>query len=265
MSIGTSLTDMHWLVRNFCGVLWLLPLAGCCAYPSYCYRTVTVTVRDAETGRVIPGAVVETGYNEALTHVAPRPSRGVTGEGGTTRVRVAKDPTGIFIHAEAKGYLDPWAGGVYPNGRPYVSSPYTELPAWPFDAVTLTLYAEPAPSVVLVVPDGYAGPIPVGRGYGRRGNPWPGRRVFEVLWEPGQTASLRGIPQMSFSPPTITHVRYVGGQEIPRGVPRTDGVGWWYTGAGVFIGTWDERHELGEAYRKAMRRLPPQRLKLEAK
>lgn len=240
-------------------------MAGCSASPpSHSYRVVTFIVRDAETHHPIPGAVVSSDYNQDPIHLLPRRAHGVTGADGTTRIRVAKDPHGIFIAAEAKGYLDYWAGGVLPDGRRSSSDRYTELPRWPFDAVTLTLYAEPAPQVVLVVPDEYTGSIPVSRGYGRRGNPWPGRRVFEFPWEPGKTASLRGLPQMHGLPPMVTRVRYANGQEVPRGVPRTDGVGWWYTGAGVFIGTWDERHELGEAYRKAMRRLPPQRLKLEA-
>ena len=175
-------------------------MAGCSASPSHSYRVVTVTVRDAETGRPIPGAVVSSDYNQDPIHLVPRRSYGVTGANGTTRIRVAKDPHGIFIAPEAQGYLDYWAGGVLPDGRRYTSSQYTELPRWPFDAVTLTLYAEPAPEVVLVVPDGYSGSIPVSTGYGRRGNPWPGRRVFEVPWEPGQTASLRDLPQMHGSP-----------------------------------------------------------------
>src|SRR5437762_8416454 len=222
-------------------VLWVLPLLGC-----YSYRTITAKVVDAETGQPISGAVVRTDYNQGLWHVAPSTSRGVTGTNGTTRIRVAKDPNGIPISPEADGYLDYWGDGVYPDGRPY-STPYTELPRWPFDAVTLSLYAEPAPQVVLIVPDGYTGPIPVGTGYGKRGNPWPGRRIFEVPWKPGRTVSLRDLPQMNGSPLTVTSVRYASGRDLPFGIPRTEGIAWWRMPGGLFIGSWEERHELHRA------------------
>ena len=68
----------------------------------------------------------------------------------------------------------------------------------------------------------------------------------------------------------MTQVRYASGQEVPRGVPRTEGVGWWHTGAAgvgasnLLIGTWDERRELAGAYRKEMRRQGPRRLELGA-
>jgi hypothetical protein len=207
-------------------LLALVSLPGC-----YSYRTVAVIVVDAETRLPIRGAEVRTNYNQGLAHAAPTTSHAVTGPDGRARVHVAKDAFGIFILPKAEGYLDYWAGGVYPDGRPYDSNPYTELPAWPFDAVTLTLYAQPDPTVVLVAPEGYKGLIPLAEGHGTRGNPWPGRRVFEIQWKPGETARLRDLPQLRWAPLVVNHVRYAGGQEIPFAPHRTTEVGWWYSGA----------------------------------
>lgn len=244
------------------GVMWLLLAVGCQRHRTgtYTYQTVTTVVRDAETGNAIPGAIVRTDYNEGPLRVPPVRFDAVTDTRGIARIRVARDEQGISIIPVATGYLNYWAGGAYPDGRPTLGSPYTELPRWPFDAVTLTLYAEPPPEVVLVVPDAYTGIIPVSTGYGRRGNPWPGRRRFEVPWKPGRTAWLRDVPQMHGLPPIVTRVRYASGQEVPPGVPRTNAIGWWRIGGGgigatnLLIGTWDKRRELSEPVMKGMTR-----------
>ena len=131
-------------------------VAGCQAFHQY--RPVTVLARDAETKKPIPGADVRISYPLTQPSLAPWDSNGPTGEDGVARLRAAPyGDAGIRIAVTANGYMSD------ETSLP-VSAVEAIKPAGFFEAadrrsaeVVLELYADPHPTVDLVVPPGYRG------------------------------------------------------------------------------------------------------------
>jgi hypothetical protein len=178
--------------------------AGC-----HAYREVEVTVLDAETRRAIGGAHVSVYYGE--WPFMPRPDVATTSADGRARLRVAgHDP--MLITASAPGYMLYWGSGA-PSQHAHRYGP-TELPSWPFDRITLTLYADPRPQVVLVVPGGYRGFIEVIEQPQRGGIDAGGRRHFEFMFRLGAPVVIDGVPPHGSSSVGITDARYENGQSL---------------------------------------------------
>jgi hypothetical protein len=140
-------------VRCVTPVALLLLALGCAQY-----RTVIVRVIDGESEQLIPGATIHTYRYEHWPWWVQEHVRAYSAPEGVARVRAIRDALGVVaITPEAPGYLSYWATGANGDGQPTSNARMTELKPWPFDEVTLTLYAEPEPRVTLVIPDGYRG------------------------------------------------------------------------------------------------------------
>lgn len=107
---------------------------------------IAVMIRDAETKKPIPGAEVRLSHlAETITH-APE----TTGADGLARFRTASaTASDLIVEASAAGYLAE-TKCLADDARP-ATSPTSER--------VLELYAGPRPSVELVLPAGYHGPV----------------------------------------------------------------------------------------------------------
>lgn len=168
-----------------------------------CVSRVTFHVVDAETNLPLAGATVTAEYEPIwigyLAQIPIEPKVGTTDANGLVSMWLSK-PDGVT--AACDGYLHYW-GDIY-----------KETPAWPFKDATLHLYAEPAPQVILIVPDGYRGPIEV-REHFPSVVKSEGRRRFEFRVVPGQVVDLKNVPPSSnYDSITFTSCRYESGQRI---------------------------------------------------
>ena len=130
--------------------------SGCQALQPY--RPVLVLARDAETRQPIAGASVRVSNPGARPSVGPDTSSGVTGADGVAHLRaLPRDEAGLVVEAASEGYLyeaktlTAEAMRSIPQGRPF--GMVDQSPP----AVVLEMYAEPRPTVELVVPAGYRG------------------------------------------------------------------------------------------------------------
>jgi hypothetical protein len=147
----------HRSVRCLLYPVCLLALASGCE-ALHGYRPVAVLVRDAETKKPIAATEVRISYPCATGTFVPQDSTGTTGDDGIARLRAA--PYGelaLRLDGTAKGYL---SDGI---NLPLEGIKAIETAHWgekveqrPVNFV-LELYAEPGPTVELVVPVGYHG------------------------------------------------------------------------------------------------------------
>jgi len=147
--------------RLFLPVLLAALASGCQALRTY--RPVTVLARDAETQKLIPGAEVRIFYPLTPPQLAPANSIGTTGDDGTARLRAAPTEEGFSMETTAPGYLldqKSLAGDVVaiPPNEPFQLFGRKEQP--PVSLVA-ELYAEPGPTIELVLPSGYRGLVKV--------------------------------------------------------------------------------------------------------
>jgi len=121
----------------------LLVLPGCIA----CYQSapVTVTVLDAESEAPIPGAQVDLRYSSMMYLNAPREVSGETGSDG--RVEIEETTFGgEWWRVSAPGYITTDDSSPRPEGS--LGNPRE-----------FRLYREPNPEIVVVIPNGYVGPV----------------------------------------------------------------------------------------------------------
>jgi hypothetical protein len=236
------------LARGLPGVVLLLAAASGCQELHH-YRPVPVLARDAETKKPIREAEIRISYPMSSASLSPCQSVDSAGPDGIARLRAAPWGTaGIKVQASAHDYLDE---------ETYLSVAEVEAiePAGLFESVekrparvVVELYAAPQPTVELVVPAGYRGPIRAEL-RPRDDIPCPpGQRCFTCLVGPSGRADVTG-------PRLLRHVygpdfraRYSDGTPLGR-EPKDGEVGlWWLKCEGqchhLFVGT---RAELAEA------------------
>lgn len=126
-----------------------LDLCGCVAlYRSY---PITVTVTDAESDAPIAGARVELSYLYVHCLNPPEPASGSTGTDGRVEIQATTFESKSWqVSADGYSPLES-AFGFDPGGFPLGTPPEFKL------------YRAPLPEVVIVVPDGYIGPLLVDR------------------------------------------------------------------------------------------------------
>jgi len=122
-------------------------------------RTVTpatgVRVRDAETGAAVPGAAVRVSNFNAPPGYRPPDAAATAGADGVAWVRVPADAGGAIAEVSAAGYLP----AVAPLRDADTSA---RGGADPGIHAVAEVFAGPRPSVVLVLPKDYRGPVRVG-------------------------------------------------------------------------------------------------------
>jgi hypothetical protein len=157
----------------------LVAVTGCRQYTSF-----TVRVEDAETGKPLRGAQVKASHSIPNIEsyffglFPPAESRDITDLDGLARVRMTANAEGSIhgVNAIAPGYL---------QGAAQVSEEqlraWTKREAKPSKGpdVTVRLYAEPEPRLVLVIPKKYRGLIRLHEVYSEKLFP-AGKRVFDV-------------------------------------------------------------------------------------
>jgi hypothetical protein len=187
----------------------LLVASGCHVLGS---GHLTVLVRDAETGKPVPDASVtlQDGPLVCGGLLAPPTCQGTTGQDGT--VRFHPDPyqnDEVLLSAGADGYLS--------HGR--------RLPREAARGhVTLDIYAKPAPTVELVVPDGYRGVVKAEVHTLCRGQCRPGQRSFSFPVPANGIVEVYG-PDFLLDPYVVTYrARYAGGAPLELD-PAGDQVG----------------------------------------
>jgi len=128
---------------------------GCQVF--YSYRPVAVLARDAETKQPIPGAEISLTYPLTSSSRSPWESSETTGDDGVAHLRAVPNGDAILVKATAKSYLSE------EKDLPIKVVEALE-PAHPFERVAqrpvsfvVELYAEPHPTVELVVPNLYRG------------------------------------------------------------------------------------------------------------
>jgi hypothetical protein len=181
------------------------------------YRNVTVFVVDAETRSPIAGATVEVYYSSIRTAYEDSEQ---TDRRGRARVRVAVN-NGAQLIPSAPGYL------------PAIDQ---ERYRGPFDRpATLSLFKEPPPRIVLVVPDGFQGVVRAAEYETLMPQKFPaGQRVFDV------PADLTGVTRFTDVPSIggyhnrghVDTARFANGDPLPlaRRWDEADGLAMWDIG-----------------------------------
>ena len=204
----------------------LLALApGCQAFHQY--RPVAVQVRDAETKKPIPGAVVHISYPLTRPSYAPYDSTGPTGGDGIARLRAAPyGDEGILIEAAAEGYLAE-------NKHLSIEAVQAIAPAHFFEDVNrraandvLELYAGPSPTVELVVPTGYRGIVKAEMLIQADATCPPGQRTFSYEVPPSGVIQVVGPSLLGRVGPSDFRARYVDGTPLTSHVREAE-IGYW--------------------------------------
>ncbi len=209
-----------------CPVLLLAFLSGCQAF--YRYRPAPILVQDADTKQPIPDVAVRLAYPMAPHAVAPWESSAATGGDGIARLRAAPyGEAGIVVNANARGYmseekilsvslvesLDP--PGLFENVE-------QRKPCY-----VIEMYAEPRPSVELVVPTGYRGVVKADVEIREELPCPPHQRCFRYTVSAAGTVKVTGplLLRRVFTPDF--HACYADGKPLPRDA-RDDEVGFWW-------------------------------------
>jgi hypothetical protein len=149
-----------WLVRRLIyGALMLALASGCQVFRSG--QPVSVLAVDAETKKPIPGANVRISYPLTPAYRAPAEISGKTGEDGAALLRAAPTEEGLAMEATAPGYLyeqKSLPADAVPPPKSFFSFGAPEPRAVP---LVMELYAQPGPTIELVLPLGYRGVVRV--------------------------------------------------------------------------------------------------------
>src|SRR5436190_521943 len=137
-------------------------LQGCIHFSS----TVPVAVLDGDTEQPVPGATVAVGYDgEAFWYsTTPRDVEVKTGVDGLAKVKVTgAEEGGAVMSVTAPGYID---YSAYPEKN--VPRTFEAKEVNGKKAYAVPIYRLPAPQMVIVLPDGYRGPVRITRKYSNR-------------------------------------------------------------------------------------------------
>jgi hypothetical protein len=204
-------------------ILLLATVPGCQVF--HAYRPVTVQARDAETKQPIPGAEIRLSYPLVRPSDGPWQSVGTTGGDGTTQLRAAPyGEAGIMLDVTKPGYMSEQKNYPTEAVKAIESSWFIKPAGPPTVNFVVEMYAEPFPSVELVLPNGYRGTVKVGVKI-QEDVPCPaGQRLFSYQVPPSGILQITGPPLLRrvFSPDFSA--RYVDGTVLNR-QPQGDEVG----------------------------------------
>jgi hypothetical protein len=162
----------------------------------YRYKPVPILVRDAETKAPIAGAEVHISYPLSRPSTAPYESVETTAQDGRAHLRAAPygGEAGIVVTAAAKDYMSEERTVLAETIRDLPSPPLlkaSDPPAAPF---VVEMYAEPHPTIELVVPVGYRGVVECAVEI-QEDAPFPrGQRCFSCDVSSSGVARLKGPP-----------------------------------------------------------------------
>jgi hypothetical protein len=209
-----------------CLAFLLAAASGCQALHDY--RPVSVQARDAETKQPIPGAQVHISYPLTEHAVAPADSSGTTGADGVALLRAAPyGHAGIAVQATAPGYM-------FENKTLTVEAVQAIEPPSFFCndsprpvSFVVDMYAEPHPSVELVVPTGYRGLIKAEMQFRDDAACAPGQRTFTYDVQPSGSAQVIGPPLLRRVLAPDFHAKFSDGTPL-TGHPENANLGFWW-------------------------------------
>jgi hypothetical protein len=218
--------------RSLCLLMALTVTVTVCPYLTGCAfytrQPVTIAVFDAETDEPIAEAEVKVGYSYMLLLNPPKPQIGATDPDGRVVINAATFRPQVW-DASAPGYL---------------SSSHWIFKQMP-DGVQFHLYRGPEPSLTVVVPDGYRGPLIYKvRPAPDRIQDEPGKRDFTFHATPEGRVEIAATPllwdHVLVSRGWRVIVRFENGDRIPLANWET-GSGEvalrWITGFAYVVGT----------------------------
>jgi len=172
-------------------------LGGCIKF--YGYRDVTVSVRDAETNQPISHARVDVKYLYMMVINAPKPTYGNTDADGIAVIHAANFD-GQDWKASAEGFLS--------DQRPFFDNE---------SRADFKLYREPAPTIEIIVPNGFRGPLLIDR---RPVTDWiqgeTGHRVFTYHASSNGYVAIDATPLLMGFDIFKLEARFENGAPIPR-------------------------------------------------
>lgn len=171
-------------------------------------RPMTVQVLDGDTREPVGGATVRVSYPNMLDFTAPRPTEATTDRNGLATLRVA-DYRWHWVRADHSDYR------VSDDFR-LDATEFRELPKRGDGRVKHTFLAysnsTPRPTVELVVPNGYRGPVKIR--YETEEQPTAGRRSFKFQVSPTGHVTIRGPRLVAERPKPDFAVAYEDGTAI---------------------------------------------------
>jgi hypothetical protein len=193
----------------------LVLMSGCEAFHQY--RPLTVLVRDAETKQPIGEAEVQVSYPFTPAPYAPAESSADTDTVGRARLRAAPSgDTGVLVDVNAHGYLSEQAhlsAAAVQALEPEHLFATVELKP---PNVVVEMYAEPGPTVELIVPDAYRGLVKVEVQVQDDATYAHGQRCFRYEVQPSGDVQVIGPPLLRrvFTPDF--RARYADGTPLNR-------------------------------------------------
>jgi hypothetical protein len=232
------------LARSLTFLVFLLTLAsGCSAFHGY--RPVAIEARDAETGKPIAGADIRITYPLTNSPFAPSEAFGSTASDGIVHLKAAPEgEIGVKVAGTAQGYMDE-------EKTLSVEAVKAIKPAHWFEAVdkrpvnlVLTMYAEPRPTVELIVPPSFRGMIKA-EVEARADTPCePGQRCFRAVVPDSGTVRLSGPPLLERLLPLAFSVKFADGSPLSLDATTSAAGYWWLRREGTaqvfFVGTKEE-------------------------
>ena len=147
------------LLRSLMVVMLTAPctfLPGCIAFPSY--QPVDVLVLDAETGNPLSNATVSVTYARGvLVLTIPKEISVNTDMCGRATLRVTDYHGGVFWEITAQNYIAlgfPVSYRHIPEELEIATEEHTD-----HKEVIIRLYRQPKPTITVIVPEGYRGPL----------------------------------------------------------------------------------------------------------
>jgi uncharacterized membrane protein YgcG len=207
-------------------VLLFAVAPGCMSLPGD--RPLPVQAVDAETKKPIRGANVQIAYPFAPSMWAAHGAAGPTADDGVARLRLAAgDDPAVTLEVAAIGYL--------PEEKPLPAAAVKALePPHLFEmtdhrapAVVVEMYAEPRPTVELIVPPGYRGHVRAAVRIQDDAPTLPGQRAFTYEVPPTGTIDVIGPPILHrvFAPDY--RLRYADGAPLTQNARESE-VGYWW-------------------------------------
>jgi hypothetical protein len=192
------------------------------------YRPVPVLARNAETKQPIAGVEVHISYPLAQQYFSPWESIGTTGPDGIARLQAAPyGEAGIMVDVTAHGYL---------NEQKFLSIQEVQAiarPGWFEDvkkrpaSLIVDMFAEPRPTVELIVPAGYHGLIKAKVQIQEQAPCAPAQRNFIYEVPPSGEILVTGPSLFRHLIPPDMRLQYSGNIPTSKQAKGTE-FGYWY-------------------------------------
>jgi uncharacterized membrane protein YgcG len=215
------------LVRALSGCLLLLAtVPGCQLF--YQYRPVPVLVRDAETRKPITSADVHISYPLSTPEQSPWESSGITGADGIARLRAAPyGLAGLLVETTAPGYMSEQKPVTVDAVKAIKRGGLFESTDRRPPSLVIDLYAEPSPSIELIVPTGYRGTVKAEVQTDGAATFPAGQRNFSFPVTDSGVVQIVGSPLLRRVPAVTFRARYADGTPLGRHVQDPQ-VGFWW-------------------------------------